>query len=148
MHAFSQLSQGTSCRVAAGEVVPEELLPGGGEQEQGEESRRGQQQQHAVRSGAGEHQRLLRQSEYGRSALPKEGRHEDVQGLPGAQGGPGGHVRLLLRGRRRRFQRRREPGRVRHHLRGQGRRPHACRRCALRVSVDPFDHFFILKIIL
>uniref|UniRef100_A0A453JRK9 Auxin-responsive protein n=1 Tax=Aegilops tauschii subsp. strangulata TaxID=200361 RepID=A0A453JRK9_AEGTS len=74
----------------------------------------------------------VREGEHGRSPLPEEDRPQDVQGLPRAQGGPGGHVPRLLRRRRQR-----EPVGLRRDLRGQGRRPHARRRRALR---DVHEH--------
>jgi hypothetical protein len=116
------LAQGSAGGMAAGEVVQEELLPAAGG---------GQEQAGGSPGGGGPgRRRVVREGEHGRRPLPQEGGPQDVQGLPRAAGGAGGHVPLLLRRRRRA---RRQPLRLRRHLRGQGRRPHARRRRALRV---------------
>jgi hypothetical protein len=107
--------QGSGGGVAAGEVVQEELHP----------AEAGQQEQ-AGAGGGVRHGRCwscVREGEHGRRPVPAEGGPQHVPGLPRA---PGGHVppRLL----------RRWPLGLGRHLRGQGRRPHALRRRALRVS--------------
>ncbi|KAL5663447.1 hypothetical protein ACJX0J_023555, partial [Zea mays] len=131
--------QGARGRMATGEVVPEELLPAGKAAGRQQQQQGGRQrgccgagaQLHGVRSRLKRHRqrrgRLIRQGEHGRRPVPAEARPEDVQGVPGAPGGPGGHVRLL-----RQRQQQQQPVGVRRHLPGQGRRPHARRRRAVR----------------
>uniref|UniRef100_J3NER5 Uncharacterized protein n=1 Tax=Oryza brachyantha TaxID=4533 RepID=J3NER5_ORYBR len=113
--------QGSGGGMAAGEVVQEELPP---DERQEQASGGGA----AAAAEGGGRRRAVREGEHGRGAVPEEDRPQDVQGLPRAEGGPRGHVPLLLRRRRRR----RLPVGLRRHLRRQGRRPHARRRRAIR----------------